>query len=99
MVFRVLVLQVVSAMRTRRARRRIQGSRGGWQEPRTGCLSQRAFLKHGGFEAARDDIVDALVAALCAAYCEECQTLPAELELDAEGLRMQMVYWRPSEAG
>ena len=58
-------------------------------------LVATAFLEHGGFEAQRDDIIDALVAALCASRINQCSTLPAELELDPSGLPMEMVYWQP----
>jgi predicted RNase H-like nuclease len=56
-------------------------------------LVAEAFLEYGGFEAQRDDIVDALVAAVNAVHIESCKTLPSEPELDATGLLMEMVYW------
>jgi predicted RNase H-like nuclease len=52
-----------------------------------------AFLEYGGFEAQRDDIVDALVAAVNAVHIESCKTLPSEPERDSTGLPMEMVYW------
>ena len=51
-----------------------------------------AFLEHGGFEVARDDIVDAMVAALCARHIDECHTLPESPPIDSKGLPMEMVY-------
>ncbi|MFW6031518.1 MAG: DUF429 domain-containing protein [Myxococcota bacterium] len=56
-----------------------------------------AFLEYGGYEADRDDIIDALVAAVCALEIENCRTLPEERETDATGLAMEMVYW-PAQA-
>ncbi len=61
--------------------------------PDAAAMVAAAFLEHGGFEAQRDDIVDALVLALCASHAGECSTLPATPELDASGLQMEMVYW------
>lgn len=55
-------------------------------------IAAHAFLEHGGYEAARDDILDALVAAYCALRIEDCSTLPAEPEIDPRGLPMEMVY-------
>ena len=49
------------------------------------------FLEYGGFEAQRGDIVDALVAAVCAMRIDQCVTLPATPERDATGLPMEMV--------
>jgi predicted RNase H-like nuclease len=56
-------------------------------------LVAAAYLEHGGFDAARDDIVDALVAALTAAHAAECLTLPATPEVDPQGIPMEIVYW------
>jgi predicted RNase H-like nuclease len=52
-----------------------------------------AYLEYGGFEAQRDDILDALVAAVNALYIDSCRTLPSVMEKDATGLPMEMVYW------
>jgi predicted RNase H-like nuclease len=51
-----------------------------------------AFLAHGGFEATRDDIVDAYVLALCAKHPGRWRTLPDEPKTDPRGLPMRMVY-------
>jgi len=51
-----------------------------------------AFLAHGGFEAARDDIVDAYVLALCAKHPGRWRMLPPEPPTDPRGLPMSMVY-------
>jgi predicted RNase H-like nuclease len=61
--------------------------------PSTDELVAAAYLEHGGFDAARDDIVDALVAALTAAHADGCLTLPATPEVDAGGMPMEIVYW------
>lgn len=50
-----------------------------------------ALHKHG--KANRDDIIDALVAAVCAREINRCRTLPEEAQTDATGLAMEMVYW------
>ncbi len=56
------------------------------------ALVASAFLAHGGFEAARDDVVDAFVLALCARKPEQLLAIPAEPEIDSKGLAMQMHY-------
>ena len=61
-------------------------------EPAAEQMIAAAFLTHGGYEAARDDIVDAFVAALCARSASELMTLPQEPELDRRGLRMEIAY-------
>ncbi len=60
--------------------------------PATDVIAE-AFLQYGGFEAQRDDVVDAVVAAVCASRIEQCLTLPGEPETDATGLPMAIVYW------
>ncbi len=60
--------------------------------PAAADVVAKAFLEHGGFDAARDDILDALVAALCAERIEECLTLPDQPERDPKELPMEMVY-------
>jgi predicted RNase H-like nuclease len=60
--------------------------------PDAETLIASAFLAHGGFEAARDDVVDAFVLALCARKPTQLKTLPAAPETDPFGLPMQMVY-------
>lgn len=64
--------------------------------PHAEALIASAFLAHGGFEAARDDVVDAFVLALCARRPTQLVSVPAEPEADPKGLPMQMVYlpWR-----
>ena len=51
-----------------------------------------AFLAHGGFEAVRDDVVDAYALALCAKHPARWRSLPEEPPLDPKGLPMRMVY-------
>ena len=60
--------------------------------PDAETLVASAFLAHGGFEAARDDVVDAFVLALCARKPTQLKTLPEEPETDPLGLPMQMVF-------
>ena len=60
--------------------------------PDAETLVASAFLAHGGFEAARDDVVDAFVLALAARKREQLLGLPAEAERDPKGLAMQIVY-------
>jgi predicted RNase H-like nuclease len=61
-------------------------------EPNTKVLVAAAFLAHGGYDAARDDIVDAFVLALCARHPGRLKTVPNDPPLDPRGLSMQMVY-------
>jgi len=61
-------------------------------EPRAEQMIAVAFLTHGGFEAVRDDVVDAFVAAVCARAAENLKTLPEIPESDPKGLPMEMVY-------
>ena len=63
-------------------------------EPRAEQMIAVAFLTHGGFEAARDDVVDAFVAAICARAAANLQTLPEKPETDVRGLPMAMAYLR-----
>lgn len=56
------------------------------------ALISAAFLEHGGFDAARDDIVDAFVAAVCARDISFAKTLPDFPEIDNKGLAMEIVY-------
>ena len=60
--------------------------------PDAETLVASAFLAHGGFEAARDDVVDAFVLALGARRSAQLVSLPPEPELDPRGLPMQMRY-------
>ncbi len=60
--------------------------------PDAETLVASAFLAHGGFEAARDDVVDAFVLALAAYKREKLRGLPTEAERDPKGLPMQIVY-------
>lgn len=67
--------------------------------PDAETLVASAFLAHGGFEAARDDVVDAFVLALCACKPTQLKTLPEEPERDPRGLPMQMVFLPGLQAG
>jgi predicted RNase H-like nuclease len=60
--------------------------------PDAEALIASAFLAYGGFEAVRDDIVDAFVLALCARKPAQLRSLPETPETDPQGLPMQMVY-------
>ncbi len=55
-------------------------------------LIASAFLAHGGFDASRDEVVDAFVLALCARWPNRLLELPAEPETDPRGLPMRMLY-------
>jgi predicted RNase H-like nuclease len=61
-------------------------------EPRAEQMIALAFLAHGGFEAVRDDVVDAFVAAVCARAATNLQTLPENPDTDPCGLPMEMAY-------
>ena len=61
-------------------------------QPEAKTLIAAAFLAHGGYEAARDDVVDAFVLAMCARHPGRLKTLPEEPPTDPRGLPMQMVY-------
>lgn len=51
-----------------------------------------AFLEHGGFDCARDDIVDALVLLVAASRWSECVSVPAHPPVDPRGLPMAIHY-------
>jgi hypothetical protein len=56
-------------------------------------LIEQVGRKHPRHEVARDDIVDALAAAVTARMAQgDYRTLPENVETDQEGLRMEMVY-------
>ena len=61
-------------------------------EPDAKALIAAAFLAHGGFDAARDDVVDAFVLAFCAQHPGRLKTVPDDPPTDPQGLPMQMVY-------
>ncbi len=57
----------------------------------------RAFLWHARNAVARDDVMDALVVAVTAAFPEsKLRTLPTTPERDDEGIAMRMVYPQPA---
>ena len=56
-------------------------------------LIEQVGRKHPRHEVARDDIVDALAAAVTARMAQgDYRTLPENVETDQEGLRMELVY-------
>jgi predicted RNase H-like nuclease len=62
-------------------------------EPDTKTLIASAYLAHGEYDAARDDVIDAYVLALCARRPPvDLKTVPANAPSDPQGLPMQMVY-------
>jgi predicted RNase H-like nuclease len=61
-------------------------------EPGAKTLIAAAFLAHGGFDAARDDVVDAFILAMCAQHPGRLRTVPEDPPADPKGLPMQMVY-------
>ena len=60
--------------------------------PDAETLVASAFLAHGGFDASRDDVVDAFVLALAASRADELTDLPVEPEVDPQGLPMRISY-------
>lgn len=61
-------------------------------EPAAEEMIAAAFLVHGGFDAGRDDIVDAFIAALCARAAQNLRTLPEAPKFDERGLAMEICY-------
>lgn len=61
-------------------------------DPDAEALIAAAWLAHGGWDAERDDVVDAFVMALCATRPGRLQALPDAPETDPTGLPMAMVY-------
>ena len=65
--------------------------------PRAGRVFREARETLRGRQATRDDLLDALAAAVTGLLGGgKLQTLPASPEKDAHGLPMEMVYYRPS---
>ena len=62
--------------------------------PEAHDLFRAAFLEFGGFEASRDDVLDALAAAVAASRITSCRTLPRVPETDSTGPPMEIVYAR-----
>lgn len=59
-------------------------------------LFKEAWLTHGGWDVARDDILDALAAAVTARFgFDALKTLPKAPKKDTKGLPMEMVYYNP----
>ena len=57
-------------------------------------LIEEVGRRYRRYEVARDDIVDALAAAVTARMAQgDYRTLPENVETDQEGLRMEMVSW------
>jgi predicted RNase H-like nuclease len=61
-------------------------------DPDAEGLIAAAFLAYGDYDAARDDIVDAFVLALCARAPTNLKTLPEKPPRDRRGLPMQITY-------
>ena len=61
-------------------------------EPAAEEMIAAAFLVHGGFDAGRDDIVDAFIAAICARAADNLRTLPEAPKLDKRGLPMEICF-------
>jgi predicted RNase H-like nuclease len=57
-------------------------------------LAAAAYVAHGGFRVNRDDVVDALVAAVTARLGGPLRTIPEAPEEDEFGIPMQMVFRR-----
>ena len=63
-------------------------------EPRTEAIFQQGLSDFLRKCVARDDILDALVAAVTARYCHgRLKTIPECPPTDCKGLPMEMVYW------
>jgi len=52
----------------------------------------RAYLAHGGFDCARDDVIDAAVLLACALHWDRCLSLPERPGNDPKGLPMEILY-------
>ncbi len=61
-------------------------------EPDAKTWIASAFLAHGGFEATRDDVVDAFALALCAKHPGRWRTVPETPAPDRRGLNMNIFY-------
>lgn len=61
--------------------------------PRAASAALLAFPRN---EVGRDDVLDALACAVTASRRSGLRTLPAEPEVDPEGLPMEMVLWAPA---
>lgn len=55
-------------------------------------LAARAWLEHGGFDCARDDVIDAAVLLACARHWDRCTSLPEPPRQDPKGLPMEIVH-------
>ena len=60
--------------------------------PNAGTAILAAIEHYPRSSVAKDDILDAVVAAITASHPDRWATLPAAPELDATGLPMEMVY-------
>lgn len=60
--------------------------------PGARTLAGDAFLHHGGFECARDDVLDAMVLMVTARDWEQGATVPGHPPLDPCGLPMEIVH-------
>lgn len=62
-------------------------------DARTDSIVEGAMARFRRLKVARDDILDALVAALTArCHPHELRSFPSEPQLDEHGLPMEMVY-------
>ena len=65
--------------------------------PGARSVLQQAATRYLRRQVALDDIIDALVIAVVAKHGDgRYQTLPEKAQVDAKGLPMEMVYWRPN---
>ena len=67
-------------------------------EPAAEEMIAAAFLVHGGFDAGRDDIVDAFIIAICARAAQHLHTLPETPKHDKRGLPMEICFLPGSNA-
>lgn len=66
-------------------------------DDRAGSVAAEALLGHPRSVVARDDVLDALAAAVTASHSNALRTLPETPERDQQGIPMEMVYWNPYE--
>jgi Uncharacterized conserved protein len=63
--------------------------------PQTEGITKYALSRYRRNKVARDDILDALSAAVTAtAGIEKLVSIPETPEFDSQGLHMEIVYWR-----
>ena len=67
----------------------------GKYQPRARVIVDSAMQRYKRGEVARDDIVDALVAAVVSRHAQSLRTFPESPDIDDRRLPMEIVYWAP----